>query len=276
MKYVFTITGGRTGTAWLTQLFDLNFKCTSVHEYLQFGDIGRRSPDIGVMQVFNHWGNNDRVQNFWKRKFAALPKTDFYVETNHALAKGGLIENLDKLPDDLDIYFITMRRDWTKQALSYLNRYDFYNYTTIWQWYLDYRYGMNILPYQNFPVRGMLGHILWYMAEVEVRQEYYKQLYSDRFTFVEAKLENATKQKGAEELLAKFGHKGSVYLPEKANANVNNTPPIAPERVAEIVSRVNFDPEKIAKDFIASGRRLGDRASFEEWQKNKAPAKADA
>lgn len=265
MKYVFTITAGRTGTAWLTQLFDLNFNCTAVHEYLQFGDIGLRSPDIGVMQAFNHWGNNDRVRAFWRKKLSMLPKIDMYVETNHALAKGGLIENLDCLPNDIDVYFITMRRDWTKQALSYLNRYDFSNYTTVWQWYLDHRYALNMIPSDQLYAKGMVGSIIWYIIEVEARQAYYRQLYSDRYTFVDATLESATTMRGAQNLLAPFGHKGAVYLPEKANANINQGSPVPAEQIQSVVDHIKFDAEQIAADFIKSGRRLGDRKSFLQW-----------
>ncbi len=264
-KYVFTITAGRTGTAWLTQLFDLNFNCTAVHEYLQFGDIGLRSPDIGVMQAFNHWGNNERVRNFWKKKIALLPKADMYVETNHALAKGGLIENIQHLPKDAEVFFITMRRDWYKQALSYLNRYDFSNYTTVWQWYLDHRYLLRIVPPEQLNTKGMLGAIIWYIIEVEARQAYYRQLFGDRFTFIDAELETATTMRGAQALLEPLGHKGSVYMPEKTNANVSQGSPIPSEQVQAAVSKIDFDAEKIAADFIRSGRRLGDRQSFVRW-----------
>lgn len=262
MKYVFTITAGRTGTAWLTQLFDLNFECKSVHEYLQFGDIGRRSPDIGVMQAFNHWGNNMRVQQFWKHKLAILPKTPLYVETNHALAKCGLIENLDSLPKDADVTFVMMKRDWVKQAMSYINRHDFVNYTTIWQWYLDPRYALTMVPFNAFKGKGQVRMVLWYIAEVEARQAYYKRLYGDKFKFVEAKLEDATTKTGATELLSHFGHKGAVYLPEKANASVNTRDVVDRQFVRDYVERIKFDADSIAERFIDQGLRLGSRESF--------------
>lgn len=265
MKYVFTITAGRTGTAWLTQLFDLNFECTAVHEYLNFGDIGIRSPDIGIMQAFNHWGNNDRVRNFWQKKLSLLPKTGLYVETNHALTKGGLIENIDFLPADAEVFFVAMRRNWTRQALSYLNRYDFSNFTTVWQWYLDHRYALNIVPSEQLYATGMLGSILWYIIEVETRQAYYRQLYSDRFTFIDSTLEQATTMRGAQELLAPLGHTGSVYMPEKTNVNAAKGSPFTPEQIDAVVAKIAFDAEKMAASFIASGRRLGDRDSVLKW-----------
>ena len=87
--YVFTMTAGRTGTAWLAKLFAANIDCIAKHEYLNFGEFGIYSQDVGLMGAFNQWGNKERVQTFWKRKFDLIPKCSMYVETNHALALGG-------------------------------------------------------------------------------------------------------------------------------------------------------------------------------------------
>lgn len=255
-KYVFTMTAGRTGTNWLANLFADNFNCTAVHEYLGFGDFGVRSQDIGTMQTFNQWGNNARVQGFWKRKFSLIPECQMYVEANHALAKCGLIENLHMLGDDAEIYIITMRRNWLKQAMSYLTRYDFHNYTVPWAWYLDMRYQNRIVPSEKFIDKGMVGHVVWYILEVEARQEYYRRLYGDKYKFVDAKLETAVTQMGARSMLKHFGHQGAVRLSEKANANPANMPPIPEERVKAFIDRVQFDAEKLVDDYLRAGRRL--------------------
>ena len=258
-KYVFTMTAGRTGTAWLADLFDVNFNCTSVHEYLNFGDIGLRSQDIGIMQAFNEWGNNDRVKIFWKRKFSLVPQCDLYVETNHALGKCGLIENLEMLPEGSDISIITMRRNWLKQTMSYLDRFDFHNYTVPWQWYLDMRYQNRIVPASPFKDKGMLGHVVWYVAEVEARQAYYRQMFGDRYNFVDAKLESATTQKGAQKLLARFGHEGPVFMPDKTNTKGGSKSGFDPKMVGDFIERIKFDPEELAADYIKNGRRLDER-----------------
>ena len=263
-KFVFTMTAGRTGTSWLRDLFDVNFKCVAVHEYLNFGDIGLRSQDIGIMQAFNEWGNNERVKTFWRRKFQLLPNCDFYVETNHGLGKCGLIENLEMLPEGSDISIITMRRNWLKQAMSYLDRFDFHNYTVPWQWYLDMRYQNRIIPAGPFKEKGMLGHVVWYIAEVEARQAYYRQLYGDKYNFIDAKLESSTTQQGAQKLLAHFGHQGQAYLPAKTNANKGTTSGFDPEMVRQFIERIHFDSEKIASEYIANGRRLDVRFQLPE------------
>ena len=254
--YVFTMTAGRTGTAWLAKLFAANFDCIAKHEYLNFGEFGIYSQDVGLMGAFNQWGNKDRVQAFWKRKFDLIPKCSMYVETNHALGKCGLIENLQILPEGSEVTIVTLRRNWLRQAMSYLTRYDFYNMSTVWLWYLDPRYRNVIVQSKPFRDMGMLGNIVWYIAEVETRQAYYRQLFGDKYRFVDVHLENATSHAGASALLKQFGHDGTVSLPEKANANPDVKPPIEEARVEALIKRIQFDPEELARAYIDAGRRL--------------------
>jgi len=258
--YVFTMTAGRTGTAWLTKLFASNFDCIARHEYLGFGEFGIYSQDVGLMGAFNHWGNKERVQEFWRRKFSLIPKCSMYVETNHALAKCGLIENLGMLPDDAEVSIVTLRRNWLKQAMSYFTRHDFANYSTIWLWYLDMRYQNRIVSGKPFASHGLLGHVIWYIAEVEARQAYYRQMFGNRFRFIDAKLEEITTPKGAKRLLGEFGHTGEITLPEKTNANADIKPPIDESRVQALIDRIEFDADAIAKAYIEKGRRLDVRA----------------
>jgi hypothetical protein len=72
MNY-FTITAGRTGSAWLASFLSLNLQIEEVHEPLGINDIGEKMPDIRTMRNFNNFGNNDFVQNFWNKKFITIP-----------------------------------------------------------------------------------------------------------------------------------------------------------------------------------------------------------
>jgi len=254
--YVFTMTAGRTGTAWLADLFAANFECIARHEYLNFGEFGIYSQDVGLMGAFNHWGNKERVQAFWKRKFGLIPKCELYVETNHALGKCGLIENLGMLGENIDVSIVMLQRDWVAQAMSYFRRHDFLNMSTVWLWYLDMRYQNVIIKPKHFVELGMLGQVIWYIAEVEARQAYYQLLYGDKYRFIEAKLEHVTTHAGATELLKPFGFAGPIRLPEKKNANPDIKAPIDEERVRKLVNRIQFDSAEIAKRYIDSGRRL--------------------
>jgi len=123
MNY-FTITAGRTGSAWLTSFLSQNLAINAIHEPLGIDDFGTNMPDIRTMRSFNNYGNNDFVKAFWERKFASLPNT-IYAETNHTLCKCGLVENifLNQLEDKTTL--IILKRDIVKQCLSYIVRNDF-------------------------------------------------------------------------------------------------------------------------------------------------------
>ena len=71
--HYFTITAGRTGTAWLASFFSENLKIDAVHEHLGINDLGEKMPDIRTLRNFNNFGNNDYVQNFWNKKFEGIP-----------------------------------------------------------------------------------------------------------------------------------------------------------------------------------------------------------
>jgi hypothetical protein len=43
---IFTLSAGRTGTAWLSDFLAVNFNCDALHEPLGIEDFGNRMPDI--------------------------------------------------------------------------------------------------------------------------------------------------------------------------------------------------------------------------------------
>ena len=90
---IFTLSAGRTGTAWLSDFLAVNFTCDALHEPLGIEDFGNRMPDIKIMRSFTKTGNNAIVTDFWKRKLSMLT-SNMHIETNHTLAKCGLIENM--------------------------------------------------------------------------------------------------------------------------------------------------------------------------------------
>tara|TARA_Y200000002_G_scaffold138199_1_gene113969 strand:- start:66 stop:371 length:306 start_codon:yes stop_codon:yes gene_type:complete len=90
---IFTLSAGRTGTAWLSDFLAVNFNCDALHEPLGIEDFGNRMPDIKIMRSFNETGNNAIVKDFWKRKLSMLT-SNMHIETNHTLGKCGLIENI--------------------------------------------------------------------------------------------------------------------------------------------------------------------------------------
>tara|TARA_B100000767_G_C19405774_1_gene385877 strand:+ start:203 stop:481 length:279 start_codon:yes stop_codon:yes gene_type:complete len=62
-RLIFTITAGRTGTAWLTSFIKDNSSFLSIHEYVGIDDFGSRMPDIRTMRTFNEIGLTEHVKN---------------------------------------------------------------------------------------------------------------------------------------------------------------------------------------------------------------------
>lgn len=248
----FTLTAGRTGSAWLAELFSLNLPIHAVHEPLDIDDFGRTMPDIRTMRTFNTFGNNAVVREFWARKFEATPPGT-YVETNHALGKCGLFENLVASPRGKDATVIILRRDIVKQCLSYVSRADFSNVTVIWQWYLHPKYPKNLVTAAPFDAMGAFGASLWYCYEMAARQAYYHQLYRDRINMVDARLEDITKPEGAQAFWASLGFETPCVLPPPANATKGKQDDALRDQIETLTAQIAFDADEIAAAAIRRG-----------------------
>jgi hypothetical protein len=55
-RFIFSITAGRTGTAWITNFLGENLGIKSIHEPLGIDDFGNQMPDIKTMRMFNERG----------------------------------------------------------------------------------------------------------------------------------------------------------------------------------------------------------------------------
>jgi hypothetical protein len=259
-KFIFTITAGRTGTAWVADFLAENLRIKSIHEPLAIDDFGNQMPDIRTMRTFNERGLDRFVRQFWERKFGGIQHFQVYAESNHTLAKCGLIEYAAEARQNDEFVFLCIRRNHVDQCLSYVNRGDFRNITIDWQWYLSCRYKRTIMNPEPFlKAMGYLGNIIWYIFEIEARQEYYKILYSEKFQFLDLDLEGMTKMDGARELLQAlaWGGAGQPKLSEAKNANKTEDNVELRNHVSRCLGQVDIDPVTIAQDFIAAGRRLG-------------------
>jgi hypothetical protein len=256
MKTYFTITAGRTGTAWLGSFLSSNLGVEVIHEPLGVNDFGTKMPDIRTLRNFNTFGNNEFVRGFWKNKFNSL-KGEIHAETNHTLAKCGLIENLvnSKLSNDSTI--IILKRNIVKQCVSHLTRGDFRNITLAWQWYLHPSYPKIIInpkPFMELKGNGDdFGIALWYCYEMTARQEYYRQKYSDKLRFIDVSLEEITKLDGAQKFLKSLQLNNECILPHPKNANQVKPTVELVHQVKAFVNSVNFDVEVLVEDWISKG-----------------------
>jgi hypothetical protein len=257
-KFIFTITAGRTGTAWIADFLAENLGIKSIHEPLAIDDFGNQMPDIRTMRTFNERGLNRFVRDFWGRKFGGIQDLQTYAESNHTLAKCGLVEYAAEARPNDEFVFLCIRRDHVDQCLSYVNRGDFRNITVDWQWYLSFRYKRVIVNPEPFlKAMGYLGNIIWYIFEIEARQEYYKNLYVGKFRFLDLDLERMTAVDGARKLLRALGNAGQPILSGAKNANNVEDNAELRKHVTRCLHQIDIDPAKVARDFIAGGRRLG-------------------
>jgi hypothetical protein len=265
-RFLFTITTGRSGTAYLTKLLQAADPQTECHhERIGFDRMGVHSPDASTFMLFNSQGNVPDVRDFWRRKFALIRHGtgERYVEVSHFLSKAGLIENLDLLGPDVEIDLIDLRRDVFSVVWSYANRFDFANNGFTWLFTLDPAYPRHIVDPAPLREHGMYGTCLWYVAEMLTRAEYYRQLLDGRANIKvhTVYLDDLIEPAGAQAFLKDVwlaAHSARIQL-LPARTNRSRSWPLGEEakaEVKELVETFDFDPAALAGKFINSGRRL--------------------
>lgn len=266
-QFVFTITTGRSGTAYLSDLLRLNLRDAEVHhERTGFQSFGVDTPDASHFTLFNSVGNVAKVRQFWTQKTARMASGPrrWYVETSHFLAKAGLIENIGLLADMGRSHIVVLRRDTAKTVWSLVNHHDFANLGFTWLFALDPRYPNRIVDSAMLGRQGMVGCALWYVLEMQARGSYYKRLLAGdrRVNVVDAALEEIATAEGARKLLAKLG---AVRRPDQVHVppprNETKRWPYGDdehERLIALIARNRVDPDAAAAAFIASGHRLAD------------------
>ncbi len=263
---IFTLTPGRSGTVFLSQLLKANLKNAEIHhEQVGPNFFGTFSGTAEIFTSFNCRGNVAVVRDFWRKKFASIRQgsTLTYAEISHPLAKCGLLENIHLLGERPEIHIICLHRDAEKVAWSIANRFDFANRSFTWLFALDPSYPRNICSSKLLLPHGMLGASLWYAIEMQARTEYYKILFAKHATVKlhDAELDEITTPGGASELFSKLGQEilpSEVTIPPKANVSTEIF--FGDEERAllqRLVKGANFDPEALAMEYIKQGRRIG-------------------
>jgi hypothetical protein len=262
-KYIFTITTGRSGSVFLTNLLSENTHDSIVfHERTNWDTFGEVTPDLSHFTLFNSVGNVQKVRDFWKRKFTHDKKFEqsTYIETSHYLSKAGLVENLNLLTPDCDeIHIIIQRRDIFKIVWSLYNRNDFANLGFTWAFYLDPRYPNVIINSKQFMKHGAPGYALWYVFEMFTRAEYYKILYKDnpKITIHDIDLDDISNEANAKLFLSELGYPlDEISMPKKANDSPHFPYQNDEAKVRNLVAAFTFEPRKIALTYINSGKRL--------------------
>jgi hypothetical protein len=154
---IFTITTGRSGTVYLTELLRRNLPNGEVHhERFGYQDFSVETPDASHFMLFNSAGNVKQVQDFWEQKLVRNVQTsaDWYVEISHVLSKAGLLENLHHLAGHA-VHIVILTRNVEDVAWSFYNRFDFFNFGFTWLFSLDPRYPNKLVTSADLMKAGM-------------------------------------------------------------------------------------------------------------------------
>ncbi len=269
-KFIFTMTAGRTGTHYLASLLKVNLPDAEVHhERLGYDQFGVNTPEISHLTLFNSQGNVPPVRAFWRQKLTRIAQTQarYYVETSHILMKAGLIENIEILLPAGEVHLVCLHRDMLKTMLSYHKNYDFTNLIMLWAWYLDPKYPRKLVAPNSQLNRQLDSDVatsLWYLCEIQARQAYYKKLLSQVANVVIHDLEMADlNDKGyIGQFLTKLGvacrvEEIIIPPPQGVTQKPLRLSPVYVQQLKRIIMQMQFDPDRIAQDYIDRGKRLG-------------------
>ncbi|MFP4147121.1 MAG: hypothetical protein ACLFSI_05335 [Halorhodospira sp.] len=262
---IFTITTGRSGTVFLTELMKRNLPDARVyHEHQQWWAHGVDTPDHSDLMHFNNAGVTPKIRAFWRRKFERVlaEPGSYYFEASHYLAKAGVIENLDLLPEDVSVQILWFKRDVYKTARSLFNLGEFQNPASSWVWLPPG--ARNVLlqqgPFQRF---GRAGMVLWYVLEMRARGAYYQELLRERpgVTFLETGPEALRDEQAVRAFLEQVlgATPEQVEIPPPRNDGQSRTVTTEHERAQldQVYQRVQGDAEGKGRELFEQGRRLG-------------------
>lgn len=262
--FVFTMTTGRSGTAYLAELLGRNLPDSeSIHEALAFDQFGVDRPDLSHMTLFNSVGNVDKVRDFWNQKLARIAggKHRFYIETSHILMKAGLIENLAPLLRVGRVHLIVLERDPIATIKSFRARYDFIDKANQWFWYLDPTYPLNLSDSKKLAAYGINGVCLWYITEVRLRTAYYEKLLAGQsnIRIHRVTLDDLQQPAKVAHLLGALGAaKGpdEIAMPPAQNVGteIMEWAPGEEAKLARLVAAAQFDAPTLAQMAIKQGK----------------------
>jgi len=262
-QFVFTMTTGRSGTAYLAELLGANLPDVEFHhEFLGWDDFGLNTPDVSHMTLFNSQGNIEKVQEFWRHKLARIvaKPNRFYVETAHTLMKAGLIENLAALTKAGRVYLIDLQRDPVATIKSFRARFDFLNKGNLWLWYLDPDYPRNLSNSKELSKFGYNGLCLWYITEIRLRAAYYEKLLAGNpnVQVLHITMEELTRPDGASRLLGDLGvakRPGELITPQAQNVGpkTDDWTQGEEESLRKLVAAAQFDASALAEIAIKQG-----------------------
>jgi len=266
-KFLFTITPGRSGTVFLTQLLRENLSDALVfHERTGYGNFGIDTPDASHFMRFNSEGNSQHIKDFWHKKFTLIKNTSdlWHIEVSHFLSKAGLIENIHLLESFAEeVHIVIQNRDLLKMLWSYVNRFDFANFGFTWLFTLDPRYPNVIVNSEPFMKRGMFGIALWYLIEMECRSEYYSRMLEGRpkIRLHKTQLEELVLESGAKKFLRDVTGSAfeTITLPGPQNETRHTMfDASAMEHCKKLIAGFKFEASLLVDEYLEKGLNLAE------------------
>ena len=119
-------------------------------------------------------------------------------------------------------------------------------------------FGVSVDAFRKF---GAAGVGFWYVAEMQVRGQYYQRLTADmpNVDFVNVDLSEIVKPDGARALLTRIigAEPDELKMPPKTNAQTKNFfPDTELEKFKKLGETLKWDAPALAKGYFESGRRL--------------------
>jgi len=278
-NFIFSVSTGRSGTAYLAKLLAANLPDAEIHhERTGYQNFGVHTPDASHFTLFNSLGNVKNVQDYWAQKLSRIARANkqFYGEASHFNAKAGLLENLHRLGGSGHTHMVFLDRDPFKVLWSYHNRFDFANVGFTWLFSLDPNYPNKIIPSAEHQQYGSAGIALWYIQEMQARGEYYRRLLqgNPNVTIHHHDLNKIVTPTGATEFVSNLlgdPLPTPVVIPEKENASANwFYGDDEQAKLRQLMKTLERETSALGRDFFESGKRLAtpERATKRSIQKS--------
>ncbi len=227
IKYIFCITTGRSGSAYLNRVFECVSSCSSNHEPKP------KMNDGLVRDYFS--GNKDSMRNMMSEKLNAINEArgeGLYVETNHAFIKGFGWELPNYIPEE-EIGVVILKREKQKVVDSFfrigsdlhMNRGRYwllspykksccplpisilrYNFNRLVMALIGFlvRRGVMSFFYPKWIARDSKKLLSWYYDETYALAERYKQSFP-KISFFNVNTDELNNEMKVRELLSFFG-----------------------------------------------------------------------
>ncbi len=265
-RLAFVLAPPRTGTASLARLLAANLpEAECHHHHASPGVSGIDTPDGSTYRLFQTEGFGNEVRQFWETKLRRIEASpaSMYVETSPWLMQAGLVEALMHDPRIPEVHLVALERGPADTLASLVRTFSWRGGGIPETGLIDPQQARIVLGFKGFDTLGEDGRLIWYLAELRTRVEYYRQRIADdrRFRFHRVDLGSVTADPGPVVGLVSALRGGTspdrIKVPPPTNVDpARDGDPQLRQRLEKSWKSLVLDPSALASSYIASGRRL--------------------